>query len=342
MSFGASVRGGRVEYGLDGAKAFFAQKRNALNPWFLGMLRDIFRFNARAVEQAKKNEGMTIGQFLDHLKMGKWFRDYYLLPFSGAIWSTPKEQVLDFPAYAMVQFFENHALLGYEGQHQWYTVKGGSTQYVERLEAHMRANGVTLRPSCPVEAVRRSSDQPAVKVPGADWETFDEVVFATHSDVTLSLLADPSEDEQAMLGAISYQPNDVILHADTSVMPKSRAVWSSWNYAEGKAKRDGHIDITYWMNSLQPIPQDDPHFVTLNSRRPIREDLIYDQVTLHHPVYDLGALKAQSRLREINGTHRTWFCGAWMRHGFHEDGLTSGLDVAEAIIARDAVSVAAE
>ena len=342
MSFGASVRGGRVEYGLDGAKAFFAQKRNALNPWFLGMLRDIFRFNARAVEQAKKNEGMTIGQFLDHLKMGKWFRDYYLLPFSGAIWSTPKEQVLDFPAYAMVQFFENHALLGYEGQHQWYTVKGGSTQYVERLEAHMRANGVTLRPSCPVEAVRRSSDQPAVKVPGADWETFDEVVFATHSDVTLSLLADPSEDEQAMLGAISYQPNDVILHADTSVMPKSRAVWSSWNYAEGKAKRDGQIDITYWMNSLQPIPQDDPHFVTLNSRRPIREDLIYDQVTLHHPVYDLGALKAQSRLREINGTHRTWFCGAWMRHGFHEDGLTSGLDVAEAIIARDAVSVAAE
>jgi len=342
MSFGASVRGGRVEYGLDGAKAFFAQKRNALNPWFLGMLRDIFRFNARALEQAKKNEGMTIGQFLDHMKMGKWFRDYYLLPFSGAIWSTPKEQILDFPAYSMVQFFENHALLGYEGQHQWYTVQGGSTQYVERLEADMRANGVTLRPNCPVEAVRREPDQPAVKVPGADWESFDEVIFATHSDVTLSLLADPSEDERAMLGAISYQPNDVILHADTSVMPKSRAVWSSWNYAEGEAQRDGQIDITYWMNSLQPIPQDDPHFVTLNSRRPIREDLIYDQVTLHHPVYDLAALKAQSRLREINGANRTWFCGAWMRHGFHEDGLTSGLDVAEAIIARDAVSVAAE
>jgi predicted NAD/FAD-binding protein len=342
MSFGASVRGGRVEYGLDGAKAFFAQKRNALNPWFLGMLRDIFRFNARALEQARKNEGMTIGQFLDHLKMGKWFRDYYLLPFSGAIWSTPKEQILDFPAYSMVQFFENHALLGYEGQHQWYTVQGGSTQYVERLEADMRANGVTLRPNCPVEAVRRGSDQPAIKVPGADWESFDEVVFATHSDVTLSLLADPSEDERAMLGAISYQPNDVILHADTSVMPKSRAVWSSWNYAEGEAKRDGQIDITYWMNSLQPIPQDDPHFVTLNSRRPIRDDLIYDQVTLHHPVYDLAALKAQSRLRDINGANRTWFCGAWMRHGFHEDGLTSGLDVAEAIIARDALSVAAE
>ncbi len=342
MSFGASVRGGRVEYGLDGAKAFFAQKRNALNPWFLCMLRDIFRFNARAVKEAKQNTGMTIGQFLDHLQMGKWFREYYLLPFSGAIWSTPKEQIMDFPAYAMVQFFENHALLGYEGQHQWYTVEGGSTQYVQRLEREMLAQGVTMRLGCPVDAVRRTADGVEIKVAGADWQEFDEVVFATHSDVTLAMLADPSEDEQKMLGSIGYQPNDVILHADTSVMPKSRAVWSSWNYAEGAAQRDGQIDITYWMNSLQPIPRDDPHFVTLNSRRPIREELIYDQVTLHHPVYDLAALKAQEHLRKINGSRRTWFCGAWMRHGFHEDGLASGLEVAEAILAGGAVGVAAE
>ncbi|WP_306154783.1 NAD(P)/FAD-dependent oxidoreductase [Roseovarius sp. MMSF_3281] len=342
MSFGASVRGGRVEYGLDGAKAFFAQKRNALNPWFVGMLRDIFRFNARALKEARQNKGMTIGQFLDHLQMGKWFREYYLLPFSGAIWSTPKEQIMDFPAYAMVQFFENHALLGYEGQHQWYTVKGGSTQYVSRLEREMRAQGVTIRLGCPVQAVRRIGEGVDIKVVGNDWQNFDEVVFATHSDVTLSLLSDPGEDERRMLGAISYQPNDVILHADTSVMPKRRAVWSSWNYAEGSAQRDGQIDITYWMNRLQPIPQDDPHFVTLNSRRPIREDLIYDQVTLHHPVYDLAALKAQEHLRRINGSRQTWFCGAWMRHGFHEDGLASGLDVAEAMIARDSLSVAAE
>lgn len=342
MSFGASVRGGRVEYGLDGAKAFFAQKRNALNPWFLGMLRDILRFNARAIKEAKQNQGMTIGEFLDHLKMGAWFRDYYLLPFSGAIWSTPKEQIMDFPAYAMVQFFENHALLGYEGQHQWYTVEGGSTQYVQRLEREMRAQGVTMRLGCPVDAVRRDEDGPEIKVVGADWERFDEVVFATHSDVTLSMLSDPSHDERAALGAVSYQPNDVVLHADTSVMPRSRAVWSSWNYAEGKAQRDGQIDITYWMNSLQPIPKNDPHFVTLNSRRPIREELIYDQVTLHHPVYDLAALKAQSTLRDINGSRQTWFCGAWMRHGFHEDGLASGLEVADAINARGSVPVAAQ
>jgi predicted NAD/FAD-binding protein len=342
MSFGASVRGGRVEYGLDGAKAFFAQKRNALNPWFLGMLRDIFRFNDRAVEEARKNKGMTIGQFLDHLHMGKWFREYYLLPFSGAIWSTPKAQIMDFPAYAMIQFFDNHALLGYEGQHQWYTVKGGSTQYVHRLEREMRAQGVTLRMGCPVDAVRRTKDGIDLKVTGGDWQNFDEVVFATHSDVSLSLLSDATEDEQKMLGSVSYQPNDVVLHADTSVMPKSRAVWSSWNYAEGSAQRDGQIDITYWMNSLQPIPQGDPHFVTLNSRRPIREELIYDQVTLHHPVYDLAALKAQEYLREVNGARKTWFCGAWMRHGFHEDGLASGLEVADAILAGGTLGVAAE
>ncbi|WP_294619812.1 NAD(P)/FAD-dependent oxidoreductase [uncultured Roseovarius sp.] len=342
MSFGASVRGGRVEYGLDGAKAFFAQKRNALNPWFLGMLRDIFRFNAKAIREAKQNQGMTIGEFLDHLQMGKWFREYYLLPFSGAIWSTPKEQIMDFPAHAMVQFFENHALLGYEGQHQWYTVQGGSTQYVQRLEREMRTQGVAMRLGCPVDGVRRGAQGPEIKVTGADWERFDDVVFATHSDVTLSLLVDPSHEENAALGAVSYQPNDVVLHADKSVMPKSRAVWSSWNYAEGAAQRDGQIDITYWMNSLQPIPTDDPHFVTLNSRRPIREELIYDQVTLHHPVYDLAALKAQTTLREMNGRRQTWFCGAWMRHGFHEDGLASGLDVADAINERGSVPVAAE
>ena len=342
MSFGASVRGGRVEYGLDGAKAFFAQKRNALNPWFLGMLRDILRFNAKAIKEAKQNQGMTIGEFLDHLQMGRWFREYYLLPFSGAIWSTPKEQIMDFPAHAMVQFFENHALLGYEGQHQWYTVQGGSTQYVQRLEREMRTQGVAMRLGCPVDGVRRDSQGPEIKVSGADWERFDDVVFATHSDVTLSLLVDPSHEETAALGSVSYQPNDVVLHADKSVMPKSRAVWSSWNYAEGPAQRDGQIDITYWMNSLQPIPAEDPHFVTLNSRRPIREELIYDQVTLHHPVYDLAALRAQTVLREMNGRRQTWFCGAWMRHGFHEDGLATGLDVADAINERGSVPVAAE
>ncbi len=341
MSFGASVAGGRIEYGLDGARAFFAQKRNVLNPRFVGMLRDIFRFNANALRVAQ-DRSLTIGELIEKMKLGRYFRDYYLLPFSGAIWSTPTEQIMDFPAYAMLQFFENHALLGYDGQHQWHTVQGGSIAYVTRLEHAMRGQGVDMRLGCPIDAVRRSPIGVDVKAYGAGWESFDEVVFATHSDDTLRLLADASPEERADLGAIGYQPNDVVLHADASVMPKRKAVWSSWNYAEAPAKRDGQIDITYWMNSLQPIPQDDPHFVTLNSTRPIREELIYDQVTLRHPVYDLAALAAQERLRLSNGTNRTWFCGAWMRHGFHEDGLATALDVADAITARGALAVAAE
>ncbi|KZY48392.1 cyclopropane-fatty-acyl-phospholipid synthase [Roseovarius sp. HI0049] len=342
MSFGASVRGGAVEYGLAGAAAFFAQKRNALNPWFLSLLRDIFRFNARALETVGACPDLSINEFLRHVGTGRWFREYYLLPLTGAIWSTPTQQVGAFPAKAMVRFLKNHGLLTYDGQHQWYTVEGGSMQYVDRVGAALLRRGAELRLSCPARGVRRDATGVCVKTGSGEWEHFDDIVFATHSDDSLSLLSDPSPEERAALGAVRYQPNDVVLHADASVMPRRRPVWSSWNYSESPAKRDGQIDITYWMNRLQPIPEDDPHFVTLNSNRPIREELIYDQVTLRHPVYDLAAFEAQAKLRAMNGMRNTWYCGAWMRDGFHEDGLASGLEVADAIVAKSTVPMAAE
>ena len=342
MSFGASLRGGQLEYGLASLGALFAQPLNAANPKFLGMVRDIFRFNARALALAEAEPHLTTGQFLERLGTGAWFRDYYLLPLSGAIWSTPTEKIMDFPAHAMIRFFENHALLHHTGQHQWYTVQGGSVAYVSRLEAAMRAQGVTIRTGCPVEGIRRTEMGAEVKLPGAEWEAFDEVVLATHSDDSLRLLTDATPAERATLGAIAYQPNQIVLHADPSVMPRHRSVWSSWNYTEVQDKQSDRIDLTYWMNRLQPIPQKDPHFVTLNSTRPIREELIYDQVTLRHPVYDLAALEAQQVMRSLNGTRRTWFCGAWMRHGFHEDGLSSAVDVAQAINATSTLEIAAE
>lgn len=342
MSFGASVRGGAVEYGLAGAAAFFAQKRNALNPWFLSLLRDIFRFNARALDTVGEYPDLSINEFLRQVGTGRWFRDYYLLPLTGAIWSTPTRKVGEFPAQAMVRFLKNHGLLSYDGQHQWYTVEGGSVQYVDRVGAALQRRGADLRVGCPVKGVRRDATGVFVKPHGGEWEHFDDIVFATHSDDSLALLTDPSPEETAALGAVKYQANDVVLHADASVMPRRRPVWSSWNYSESPARRDGQIDITYWMNRLQPIPQDDPHFVTLNSTRPIRDDLIYDQVTLRHPVYDLAAFQAQATLRTLNGARNTWFCGAWMRDGFHEDGLATGLEVADAIVARNAVPMAAE
>lgn len=335
MSFGASIDGGRLEYGLASLDALFAQRANALNPRFLGMVRDILRFNKNALRIANQDRTRTVAQFLDVLGTGDWFRKYYLLPLSGAIWSTPVEKIMDFPAHAMVQFFENHALLNTTGQHQWYTVDGGSIEYVRRLEVAMRGNGVDIRLHSPVQSVRRTPIGVEVKAWGGEWEHFDEVIFATHSDDSLKMLADPSDAEQRALGAVKYQPNEVVLHCDEAIMPRKRQTWSSWVYTEDKNSQSDSIDLTYWINSLQPVPMDDPHFVTLNTNRTIREDLIYDQTTLRHPVYDLAALAAQDTVRAMNGTNRTWFCGAWMRHGFHEDGLSSAAEVVR-ILARTA------
>lgn len=333
MSFAASIDGGRIEYGLRTIRTLFAQKRNLARPAFLRMVRDIVTFNNRALEVADDPD-ITIGQFLRRLGTGDWFRDYYILPLSGAIWSTPSQKILDFPAQAMVKFFQNHALLSATGQHQWYTVDGGSVEYVSRLSASLNRAGVEMRNPARVTGVQRVPGGVLVRAEGADWEAFDDVVFATHSDDTLSLLADSSEAERVALGAVKYQPNEAVLHADESLMPRRKACWSSWNYCEAKGDKPDRIDLTYWMNCLQPIPKDDPLFVTLNSNRPIREDLIYDTVTFRHPVYDLAAQKAREALRSMQGMRNTWFCGAWMKNGFHEDGLASAFDVAEAMAAR--------
>jgi predicted NAD/FAD-binding protein len=340
MSFGASIKGGRLEYGLASVDAIFAQRKNALDPRFLRMLSDIVHFNRNA-EAAASDATMTIGELLGRLRTGAWFRDHYITPFSGAIWSTPTSGILDFPAQALVRFFRNHALLGYEGQHQWYTVKGGSIEYVRRLEAAMTAQGVDIRTGSPIAGVRRQAGGVVVRAEAAEEELFDDVVFACHSDQALRLLSDPTPHEAQSLSAIRYQPNEAVLHSDASLMPRSRKVWSSWSYVEPKAGAGDRIDLTYWMNSLQPIPQDDPLFVTLNTSRPIRDDLIHDVTTFHHPVFDVAAFAAQDRIRVMNGAQNTWFCGAWMRNGFHEDGFASAVDVVGAMAERHTSRLAA-
>ncbi len=340
MSFGVSARNGRLEYALASVDAIFAQRHNAVSPAFLRMIRDIVRFNKDA--EANVSAGMTIADLLENLGTGPWFRDYYLLPFSGAIWSTPPNRVLDFSAETMVRFFRNHGLLGYREQHQWFTVQGGSVEYVSRLGRSLFSKGVDVRTGARTEGVRRTALGVDVRVQGGEWEQFDEVVFATHSDDTLALLSDASGVERTALASIRYQPNRAVLHADASVMPRRRKVWSSWSYVETSRDPSAPIDLSYWMNSLQPIPHDDPMFVTLNRTAPIRDDLIYDETTFRHPVYDLEAFAAQDTIRAINGQNRTWFCGAWMRNGFHEDGIASAVNVVDAIRAQSAMAIAAE
>ncbi|SFJ27533.1 NAD(P)/FAD-dependent oxidoreductase [Jannaschia pohangensis] len=340
MSFAASIDGGRIEYSLQTVDTLFAQRRNLLSPRYLGMVRDILKFNARAADAAN-DPTLPLRTFLDHLGVGQTFRDWYLGPISGAIWSTPSQDVMDFPAQAMMRFFKNHALLSHTGQHDWYTVRGGSIEYVSRLQAQLAKRGVDIRTGAPVQGIRRTPSGVDIKLNGAEWEGFDDVILATHSDDSLSMLTDATPQETELLSRIRYQDNAAVLHADASVMPKLRKVWSSWNYAEQAARPD-RIGLTYWMNRLQPIPQDDPLFSTLNPQQPIREELIFDQNTFRHPVYDLSMMEAVEGIRLRNGTANTWFCGAWMRNGFHEDGFASALEVVDGMAARRSVPMAAE
>ncbi len=340
MSFAASINGGRVEYSLQTVDTMFAQRKNLFSPTYLGMVRDILRFNAHAAAAAN-DPNLPLREFVARLGLGRAFRDWYIGPISGAIWSTPSQDVMDFPAQAMIRFFQNHALLSHEGQHDWFTVRGGSVEYVRRLEARLAGLGVDVRKGAPVRGLRRVPGGVTLRCDGGAWETWDEVVLATHSDVSLSLLSDATAAETARLSRVRYQDNDAVLHADPSVMPRRRKVWASWNYAEQAARPD-RIGLTYWMNRLQPIPQDDPIFSTLNPQHPIREELIFERNTFRHPVFDLDMAAAVAEIRATNGTANTWFCGAWMRNGFHEDGFASALDVADAIDRRDNLAVAAE
>ena len=341
MSFGASIDGGWLEYGVLAPKAIIAQKRNILRPKFLGMMRDILKFNKLA-NKSHIDSNITIGSLIKNWELGDWFRDYYLTPFTGAIWSTPVTQILDFPALPMIKFMKNHALLGTGGQHDWRTVKGGSREYVRRLEGMLLKAGVEIRLSTSVNSVRRVDGGVEVKVASGEYEPFDEVIFATHSDTTLGMLSDPNAIEKKSLDAIKYQSNTMVLHADTSIMPKRKAAWASWVYTEDKDKKSDRIDLTYWINRLQSLPEDDPCFVTLNTQRVIKPHLIYDECVFYHPVFNLAALQGQHSLAELNGKNSTWFCGAWMRNGFHEDGLATGIEVARRIMARSSTMLAAE
>ena len=330
MAFAASIDGGRIEYGLHSTSAIFAQKSNLVRPGFWRMLMDIPRFN-RSVKALADEPGLTLGDALDRLNMGQWHRKYFLLPLSGAVWSASPEQMLDFPLATFVRFFENHGLLTINDQPQWHTIDGGSQVYVAQLAAAILANGGEIRTGAPIEKVTRNDGAVRVKPVGQDAEEFDDVVFACHSDQALALLSDPDQDEQHILGDMRYAPNKVILHDDPSVMPKRRACWASWNY-QGKANiADPNMTVTYWMNRLQGIPEDVPLFVTLNPSTPIRDEYVFDEAVLSHPVFDQPAIDAQAALPGIQGNRNTWFCGAYSRYGFHEDGLLSAVNVARAM-----------
>lgn len=325
MSFAASFLSGRYEYGTTRPLDMFAQPRRVLDPGHWRMIRDILRF-FRLAPAHRDAEG-SIGALCSELGLGPEFRDRFLMPISGAIWSTPTRDMANFPAAPFLRFFENHGLLTVNAQPAWLTVRGGAQTYVRALLA---ATHATLRPSCPVLSVERRNG--AVQVITAQGtEGFDRVVLATNAHQATGLLSCPDAVERAILGAFRSEANRMVLHSDTTFLPRRRAIWSSWNYVTSgaPAPSDRPLSLSYWMNRLQPLSTKAPLIVTLNPETEPRG--IHDEAVLHHPQFDAAAAAAQRRLPEIQGRGGVYHAGAWTRFGFHEDGLLSALRVAQAL-----------
>jgi predicted NAD/FAD-binding protein len=340
MSFSAQSLKDGIEWSGCDLNTVFAQRRNLLRPAFLGMLRDILRFNklctALAQTGADAEMAEPIGDFLARQGFGNAFRDWYFLPMIGCIWSCPTDQMLRFPVATMIRFCHNHGLIQVTDRPQWHTVRGGARNYVQKMLPRI----ADARLNTAVRSIRRvppDSGLAGVWVrTDAGEERFDEVVLAGHSDQSLAILSDATPDERAWLGAVRYQPNRAVLHTDASVLPKKRLAWAAWNYerAAKTGQEQAAVCLHYWLNRLQPLPWETPVVVSLNPARPIDPAKIVQTIDYSHPIFDQAAIEAQRRLPEFQGRSHVWYAGAWLGYGFHEDGLKSGLAVAEGLRAR--------
>jgi predicted NAD/FAD-binding protein len=348
MSFSVQVPGtggsAPLEWSGSDLNGVFAQRGNLLRPRFWRMLRDLLRFNRLCTGLAERNADselvQPIGDFLAQHGFSREFRDWYFLPMIGCIWSCPTDQMLRFPIATMIRFCHNHGLLQVADRPRWFTVRGGARHYVEKIVAGL----ADARLATPVRSIRRL---PPAGMPGggsagvwvatdAGSERFDEVVLACHSNQSLALLADPTDEERSVLGAIGYHRNRALLHTDTAVLPRRRRAWAAWNYerATDGPREQAAVCLHYLLNRLQPLPFATPLMVSLNPVAQPRAETVLGEFDYAHPVFDLAAIAAQRRVPALQGRAGTWFCGAWTRYGFHEDGLSSGLAVASALKAR--------
>jgi predicted NAD/FAD-binding protein len=320
MSFSVRDESSGLEYNGTSLNALFAQRRNLARPAFLGMIRDILRFH-REAPQLLDTHGpeLGLGELLDAGRYGRAFRELYLVPMGAAIWSTDPGRMLDFPARFFVRFLHNHGMLTINGRPAWRTIAGGSARYVERLTAPFADR---IRLSTPIESVRRFPGGVLVKPRGHDAQRFDAVFFACHSDEALQLLADPDLAECEVLGAIPYRRSEALLHTDDKLLPRRVLARAAWNYHR-LADPSGPVAVTYCMNILQRLELPVPLLVTLNRTDAVDPDRVLRRMTYSHPVFTSASVAAQARQRELNGQRRTYYCGAWWRNGFHEDGVAS-------------------
>ena len=328
MSFAASRAGGDFEYNGETLNALFGQRKNIFRPRFWSMLSDLVRFYRQAPGDldALEISGLSLGAYLRRKGYGQAFIEDHLLPMAGAIWSSPAQRILEYPAASFIRFQENHGLLKLTGRPVWRTVTGGSRVYVDRMTKQIRGN---IRNNCPVVQVTRTPDGVAVRDGHGSTGMFDHIIFATQADQALAALTDATPAEREILGTFAYSDNETWLHSDKAWMPKRKSVWGSWNYMERSGADGDRLCVTYWMNRLQPIATDTQVFVTLNPPTPPDPELTYNCEHYRHPVFDRAAIEAQKRLWTLQGVGNTWFCGSYFGAGFHEDALQSGLAVAE-------------
>jgi uncharacterized protein len=327
MSF--SVSDGRGEFEYSGTpRGLFARPGHLLTPSFLGMLRDWRRFNREARALIGMNgTAPSLGQWLEERGFSSHFIERLIVPQASAVWSADPEQMWSFPASFMAEFFDNHGMFNLHDRPRWRTVSGGSIRYVEAITAPWRDR---IRLRAPVRSIERLHDRVRIEADGCESEDFDEVVVATHSDQALAMLADSSEAEREVLGAIPYQRNEAVLHTDASLLPRRRTAWSSWNFHLTEPAT-GRSTVTYWMNNLQRLRADRQFLLTLNRDELIDPEKVLRRFTYEHPVYTAEGVRAQSQHAEISGVRRTHYCGAYWGWGFHEDGVLSAIRACERI-----------
>ena len=331
MSFSVSDGIGDFEYSSASPNGLFAKRSHLLSPWFHRMVADLARFNRAARELLDdRAPDVSLRTWLEHHRFSRTFIERLIVPQASAVWSAPPRQMWSFPARFLAEFFDNHGMLSFRGRPRWRTVRGGSARYVDALT---RPFSHRLRLRTAVQAVTRHGDHVLVKPRGGEAERFDEVVLATHSDQALALLADASDREHEILGAIPYQPNEAVLHTDARLLPRRRRAWASWNYHLLPEPKPAST-VTYHMNRLQSLRAEQEFCVTLNHSERIDPARVIRRISYAHPVYTEAGVRAQSRVHEISGRNRTHFCGAYWGWGFHEDGVVSALRVGERFGAR--------
>jgi uncharacterized protein len=326
MSFSVRIGDGELEWAGTNLASVFAQRSNLARPAFLRMLADLMRFNRQATRLAAGGRRMTgtLGEYLDLNGYGREFREWYLVPMAACIWSTPSQEISRFPLGTFLNFCHNHGLLAVTNRPQWRSVVGGGREYVKRMAEAID----DIRLSAPVRRVARFGDHVMVSTDGGT-ERFDQVIFACHTDQALAILADASPDERTVLRAIPYQPNRAVLHSDVSLLPRRKRAWAAWNFHAARSGLDAQpVSLSYLLNKLQDLPFASPVIVTLNPIDEPKPESVFATFDYHHPVFMEGSDEAKSRLATVQGRRRAWFCGAWTRNGFHEDGLVSGIGIA--------------